>query len=123
MISKATSLFLTGVSLVRLAFFLAVPTIPASDSPRATYLKKALGAVAAPDTALPRGNTADGAGALQNNTSGVWNSAIEDRALNHNTTGGANNAVGVKSLFNNTQGTHNVANGDDASFSNTTGIG
>ena len=118
---RTTSLFLTGVSLVTLAFFLAAPRAPASDSPRAAFLKNALGEV--PETALPRGNTADGAGALQNNTTGVWNSAFGDRALNHNTTGGVNNAMGVKSLFHNTQGTYNVANGTNALFTNTTGIG
>src|SRR6478672_8555914 len=121
--SRTTSFFLTGVSLVTLAFFLAVPTAPASDSPRATYLKKALGVVEAPETTLPGGNTADGTGALQNNTTGIWNSAFGDRALNQNTTGGANIAVGVKTLFNNTQGTHNVASGNLALFANTTGIG
>ena len=107
---RTRSFFLTAASLITLAFFLAVPTAPASDSPRATFLKNALGEVEAPDTAFPRGNTADGAGALQNNTTGVWNSAFGNRALNQNTTGGANNAVGVQALFNNTQGTHNVAN-------------
>jgi hypothetical protein len=120
---RTTSLFLTGVSLVTLAFFSVVPTAPASDSPRATYLKKALGEVEAPETALPGGNTADGAGALQNNTTGIWNSAFGERALNQKTTGGANIAVGVKTLFNNTQGTHNVASGNLALFANTTGIG
>src|SRR6476469_8236934 len=120
---RTTSFFLTGASLVTLAFFLAVPTAPASDSPRVTYLKKALGEVEAPETALPGGNTADGAGALQNNTTGIWNSAFGERALNKNTTGGANIAVGVKTLFNNTQGTHNVASGNLALFANTTGIG
>ena len=118
---RTTSLFLTGVSLVTLAFFLAAPRAPASDSPRAAFLKNALGEV--PETALPRGNTADGAGALQNNTTGIWNSAFGDRALNQNTTGGVNNAMGVKALFHNTQGTYNVANGALALFTNTTGIG
>jgi len=120
---RTTSLFLTGVSLVTLAFFLAAPRAPASDSPRAAFLKNALGEVEVPETALGRGNTADGAGALQNNTTGIWNSAFGDRALNQNTTGGANIAVGVKTLFNNTQGTHNVASGNLALFANTTGIG
>jgi hypothetical protein len=104
-----------------LAFFLAVPRAPASDSPRATFIKNALGDV--PEAALGKGNTADGAGALQNVTTGGWNSAFGDRALNQNTTGGVNNAVGVKSLFNNTQGAYNVANGSLALFANTTGIG
>ena len=76
-----------------------------------------------PETALPFGNTKDGSGALQNLTTGVWNSAFGDRALNHNTIGGANNAFGVQALFNNTQGTHNVADGVKALFANTTGIG
>jgi hypothetical protein len=118
---RTTSLFLTRVSLISLAFFLAVPRAPASDSPRVTYLKNALGEV--PETPLPFGNTKDGAGALQNLTTGVWNSAFGDRALNHNTIGGANNAFGVQALFNNTQGTHNVAVGVKALLANTTGIG
>ena len=127
---RTTSLFLTGVSLVTLAFFLAAPRAPASDSPRAAFLKNALGEVPetnalgeAPETALARGNTADGSGALQNLTTGVWNSAFGNRALNQNTTGGVNNAMGVKALFHNTQGTYNVANGANALFANTTGIG
>src|SRR5882757_10037851 len=99
---RITSLLLTPASVLMLAFFLAIPRAPASDSPRATFLKNALGEV--PDTALGRGNTADGAGALQNVTTGGWNSAFGDRALNQNTTGGANNAVGVHALLNNTQG-------------------
>ena len=107
-----------------LAFFLAAPGASASDSPRVMFLKDALGAVPdAAETALSRGNTADGAGALQNITTGAWNSAFGDRALNQNTTGSVNNAMGVKSLFNNTQGTYNVANGSLALFANTTGIG
>jgi hypothetical protein len=105
-----------------LAFFLAVPRAPASDSPHATFLKNALGGDVS-EAALGRGNTAEGAGALQNVTTGGWNSAFGDRALNQNTTGGVNNAVGVKSLFNNTQGAYNVANGSLALFANTTGIG
>src|ERR1700750_2323950 len=92
---RITSLFLIGVSLVTLAFFLAAPRAPASDSPHAAFFKNALGKVEGPETALSFGNTADGAGALQNN-SGVWNSAFGDRALNQNTTGGVNNAMGVK---------------------------
>ena len=113
-------LILIRFVFLTLAFFLAVPRAPASDSPRVTYLKNALGEV--PETALPFGNTKDGAGALQNLTTGVWNSAFGYRALNHNTIGGANNAVGVQALFNNTEGTHNVADGVKALFSNTTGI-
>ncbi len=118
---RITNPFLTGVSLIMLAFFLAAPRAPAADSPRVTYLKNALGEV--PETSLPFGNTKDGSGALQHLTTGVWNSAFGDRALNHNTIGGANNAIGVKALFNNTQGTHNVANGVNALFANTNGIG
>jgi BclA C-terminal domain len=109
-----------------LAFFAGAPRAPASDSPRATFLKNALLQNAlgdAPEAALGRGNTADGAGALQNVTTGYWNSAFGDRALNQNTTGGVNNAMGVKALFHNTQGTYNVANGSLALFANTTGIG
>jgi BclA C-terminal domain/Collagen triple helix repeat (20 copies) len=120
---RFNSLYLTGASLLTLAFFLAMPEAPASDSPRAAFLKNALGELEGPETALPHGNTADGAGALQNITTGFWNSAFGERALNHNTTGGGNNAVGVQSLFNNTNGTHNVADGVKALFANTTGIG
>src|SRR6476659_553257 len=104
---RITNPFLIGASLIMLAFFFAVPRTPASDSPRAAFLKNVLGEVEGPETALGRGNTADGTGALQNVTTGVWNSAFGDRALNQNTTGGANNAVGVHALRNNTQGTHN----------------
>ena len=69
--------FLTGVSLVTLAFFLAAPRAPASDSPRATFLKNLLGEVEGPETALPRGNTADGAGALENVTTGGGTRRLE----------------------------------------------
>jgi len=116
-------LILIRFVFLTLAFFLAVPRAPASDSPRVIFLKNALEVPDAAETALGRGNTADGAGALQNVTTGAWNSAFGDRALNQNTTGGVNNAIGVKSLFSNTQGTHNVANGSLALFANTTGIG
>jgi len=118
---RKTSPFLIGASLVMLAFFLTVPRAPAADSPHATFLKNAL--VNVPETALARGNTADGDAALQSVTTGAWNSAFGSHALNHNTTGSVNNAVGVNSLFHNTQGTYNVADGALALFTNTTGIG
>jgi BclA C-terminal domain/Collagen triple helix repeat (20 copies) len=116
-----TSLFLTAASVLTLAFFVAAPGVHASDTPRAVFLKNALGEM--PETALGLGNTADGAGALQNLTTGAWNSAFGADALHQNTTGSVNNAIGVQSLFNNTQGRYNVANGALALFANTTGIG
>ena len=91
--SSPKLLSLIGFVFLTLAFFLAVPRAPASDSPHATFLKSVL--VEAPETAFPLGNTADGSGALQNLTTGYWNSAFGDRALNQNTTGAVNNAIQV----------------------------
>ena len=49
-----------------------------------------------PDSALPNGNTADGAGALTSLTFGKWNSAFGYQALNKDTTGSTNTATGLR---------------------------
>ena len=49
---RITNPFLIGVSLT-LAFFFAVPRAPASDSPRAAFLKNLLGEVEEPETSFP----------------------------------------------------------------------
>jgi hypothetical protein len=75
------------------------------------------------DSALPNGNTADGAGALVSLTFGSWNSAFGFEALNKDTTGSTNTATGLRALFNNVQGNANTANGVMALFSGTNGVG
>jgi len=66
-------------------------------------------------------NTASGAGALQNNTTGFQNTAIGQGALLSNTTGSSNTASGVNALKNNMGGDLNTASGLNALFNNTTG--
>jgi hypothetical protein len=67
-------------------------------------------------------NTATGAAALYDNTTGNYNTADGVQALDHNTTGIENTATGYQSLFSNTTGNGNTAYGTVALFSNTTGI-
>jgi hypothetical protein len=92
---------------------------------------------AAPDTALPGGNTADGQLALHSVTTGTFNSAFGfesllvltdaslDTALGAGAllldNGGTNTAVGAGALLTNSTGTDNDAVGAFALFSNTTG--
>jgi hypothetical protein len=66
-------------------------------------------------------NTAVGAGALLNNTTGVANSATGANALAYNTTGVNNTATGELVLYRNTTGSDNTASGLLAMYSNTTG--
>jgi hypothetical protein len=66
-------------------------------------------------------NTANGANALQGNTTGSSNTAIGSQALSLNTEGGGNTATGSSALFSNTTGDFNTASGDEALFANTTG--
>ena len=80
-------------------------------------------AKAAMDTALPNGNTADGAGALVSLTFGKWNSAFGYQALNKDTTGSTNTATGLRALVNNVGGNANTANGVMALFNSTNGVG
>jgi hypothetical protein len=67
-------------------------------------------------------NTANGVLALNANTEGSNNTANGSSALQNNTTGSLNTANGVLALFSNTTGGNNTANGVNALFSNTTGI-
>jgi hypothetical protein len=75
------------------------------------------------DSALPNGNTADGAGALVSLTFGKWNSAFGFETLNKDTTGSTNTATGLRALFNNVEGNANTANGVMALFNNAAGLG
>jgi hypothetical protein len=91
---------------------------------------------AAPETAFPGGNTADGDGALSGLTGGFYNSAFGFLALLSNgdasfntgvgagvlllNTGNQNTAVGAGALLNNTTGADNNAVGAFALINNTT---
>jgi hypothetical protein len=66
------------------------------------------------------GNTANGAEALQSNTTGNFNTATGWEALLSNTTGSNNMANGFRALFFNTTGNFNTANGLNALYHNTT---
>jgi hypothetical protein len=66
-------------------------------------------------------NTANGFGALYNNTTGASNSAVGRQALYLNTTGSNNTSVGIYSSEKNTTGTGNAALGYAALYENTTG--
>jgi hypothetical protein len=62
------------------------------------------------------GNTAGGASALVNNTTGIFNTASGAFALSSNTTGGSNVAVGNNALLSNPAGNRNIALGPGAGF-------
>jgi len=64
---------------------------------------------------------ANGAFALENNTTGFSNTAISERALLSNTVGNVNTATGLDALLQNTDGEDNTANGYRALLANTTG--
>lgn len=66
-------------------------------------------------------NTAIGANALWENTTGNRNSGLGAFALAYNTTGQYNTAAGFYALAYNTTGTNNTALGNDALYGNTTG--
>ncbi|MEP7014424.1 MAG: tail fiber domain-containing protein [Verrucomicrobiota bacterium] len=74
-----------------------------------------------PDGDQGNGNTAEGNGALNSNTTGPNNTADGFQTLFKNATGGANTATGAQALFNNTNASGNTADGFLALFSNTTG--
>lgn len=66
-------------------------------------------------------NTAIGANALLNNTTGYANTAIGSRSLNKNITGTLNTAVGLASLSKNISGDENTAIGHTSLFGNESG--
>jgi Chaperone of endosialidase len=74
----------------------------------------------APDTALPGGNTADGASALAGLTTGIYNSAFGIFALLSNADANFNTGVGAGVLLVNTA-SENTAVGAGALLSNSTG--
>jgi hypothetical protein len=76
----------------------------------------------APDGAYGGNNTAEGANALFDLTTGIENTAIGSAALYNNTTGNYNTATGSRTLLMNTTGVHNTGYGRNALFSNTSGI-
>src|SRR2546423_11629641 len=64
-----------------------------------------------PDGGYPGANTAEGDQALQNLTSGIWNTTIANQALFSDTTGDINTATGLAALYSNTTGSFNTATG------------
>jgi hypothetical protein len=83
----------------------------------------AIGAFALTNNTTGAQNTAAGGGALRNNTTGDANTATGRQALRNNTTGSDNTATGHQALRNNTTGDANTAVGFAALFSNSSGIG
>jgi hypothetical protein len=81
----------------------------------------ALGAEALLNNTTGLVNTATGADALKSNTTGFQNTADGAGALISNTTGDANTAVGLDTLVGNTTGNANTGVGDAALDQNTTG--
>ena len=77
-------------------------------------------AQAATEGDLGKGNTVEGAGALQSLTTGIHNTALGFDTLLVNTTGSYNTATGSQALKNNT-GANNTATGFQALFFNATG--
>jgi len=77
-----------------------------------------LNCVAAPDF---EGNTAVGAEALRDDTTGNFNTAMGGSALKLNTIGTVNTAIGLDALVSNTEGSSNTAIGGNTLFNNTTG--
>src|SRR5438477_11499660 len=73
----------------------------------------------APDGGYPFANTAEGTGALQNLTTGVWNSATGFQTLFHDNTGSQNIAIGVQPLLTDTTASSNLDTGIRALYNNT----
>src|SRR5437773_8115974 len=63
-----------------------------------------------PDGGYPGGNTAEGINALHdvNTAVGINNTAVGANALTNDTTGGYNVGIGARALFSNTTGRNNV---------------
>ena len=81
----------------------------------------AIGAEALQNNTTGDSNTATGVTALFSNTTGSDNTAIGRNALQSNTEGGANTALGGAALAGNTVGDENTATGEAALLLNTTG--
>lgn len=91
--------------------------LPAADG------NTAIGASALRNVTTGGGNTAVGANALSLNLEGSTNTATGAAALFANTTGGGNTADGANALADNTGGFENTASGHSALRLNTTGDG
>src|SRR5690242_20061702 len=65
------------------------------------WLQNAHGVTPVPDGAYPGFNTAEGANALKNLTTGVGNAAVGWYSLSSNTDGNFNTALGVGTLLSN----------------------
>ena len=110
------------------------------------FLHPARAVIPPPDGGYPGFNTAEGANALQNLTTGIANAAVGWKSLSSNTDGsfntavgaatllfnvgdqstehgGFNTAIGAAALLFNTTGSYNTATGLAALERNTTGIG
>ena len=79
----------------------------------------ALAVLPAPDGGYPGNNTAEGASALLNLTTGTNNTAVGSGALQKTTDGGYNSALGYGALQNNIHGAFNMAIGAQALYNNT----
>jgi hypothetical protein len=82
---------------------------------------KAQAACGVPDGGCQNQNTAEGLGALNALTTGVWNVAVGFQALHSDTIGNQNTATGYKALFSNISGNKSTAYGSQALLINTTG--
>jgi hypothetical protein len=85
-------------------------------------LNSANGFGALQNNSLGDANTASGVQALFSNILGSNNTATGTYALFSNTGGSNNTATGLEALYSNTDGFHNTAAGAFALFSNTTGV-
>lgn len=81
----------------------------------------AIGASALSNNTSGRNNTAVGESALLSNTNGALNTALGSGALKLNTSGFQNVAIGTDALANNSTGLNNISIGSGSLFSNTTG--
>jgi hypothetical protein len=81
----------------------------------------AFGYTALNDNTSGNYNTASGDAALYSNTTGNYNNASGYIALHNNLSGSQNSASGVQALYGNRTGNYNTASGTDALYSNTSG--
>jgi len=91
------------------------------DDARTRHNETAIGAGALRLGVYRVGNTANGANALYNDTSGNRNVAVGSKALFSNEAGFDNTANGANALYSDTSGNRNVAVGYNALFSNQAG--